>query len=1217
MLGGSVVPDLMQVYESLTQSSTPQFSSSSALASTANAAVTYHHHHPKPQQQQQQQQQQHPTNNCISNNKSGAVATRTSTAPIVAVSTVKLNSSNAAVAISAPGALPSADGAWAVPTSAVDTAATYASNPANIMMATHGKQHSQQQPQEQGQQQHRNCYQQITQGIYSNDNTVRQNYHHQQVQQQEISPIGVDKHQFSGSQQHHQPKQLMSATTSPIIVPMQPTLSTEKHQQQQMSSATFYPSVTYQRHTEYTDSSVAQPSTIAEQRQHHLQQQQQQLQQPSLQLANTCDHQQHSQQELKLLQHQQPYHHQQQQTQQGGYTALLQPLPAKYRPQQQQPQHLQQNTIPTFNTTSSIVAPVTQSKLSRKRSKPSTASLDAPPNTIKAAASNTINNFHINNASVPQPSLSSRKKGGSNNSSNNSKQSSQQPSNNDGRWSKRFTWPEELHRDFVAAVFDVGLKHSSPSAIMEHMTTHINVTSERVKSRLQKYRLHREKSKMDYMTSYDASLLRLKFTTGDDVSDSMGYNSKILPKTITAQQKGDGNNVHNSFAPGDIESENEGKSNKRRKSKRGPSLGTDNISPRHHQKLHAADWMTNGVKSLSSAEVAAHLTYTCMMADGNTHNQPITSPIAEGLSSGNASVQLHHTLSTTLSSQQQNFPKIAPTASADSIGEGSEGILLDSGNSNDIVRSNDCDIKDGSGGALVLPQLTEQEKCSPLGASMGYLMGLFFSLRQQIMDQRSKSAATLQHNLCQPDTTQQHLLQEQQLQQTQQLHPKSGLTRNSSSSFGTVNVPPIGAAFVQEMNANMIRNKISNDNVTASEKEKNVIVKDNSKNITTPSLLKGANTSLSFAATSNKSNIGACPTTNAALTQDKHPLQQHQQEELPSFAGQTHKQQPLQQPPLSKSAFNQSAHQVQQQHVPNPLQSHQQRAPTPFSSSYQTLQPAKTQKLPMQQEQHQPQASIESQSKQANEPIKEQPQNHQQQQQQQMGALLSSSSKSNNTTKCIDQSRLMNKDIKVQKDFQSKMRALKQQELSKYQNSASDDNNNSISNQQNFSPFPFVPPAAAGLADVAKFKNEEGGVYAEVEKLQIDASSSRNNGNGGNGNTISVASNTMGNKNIESLLPTSLLQHQLEQQHPNNIRNTNNYNNDINSDKSKSTSNSVLLTGREGISGNNNDHSAPKDTNSKQPPSTGGISLSILDDNSDFWKETSDDEQLFEFLMDG
>lgn len=58
----------------------------------------------------------------------------------------------------------------------------------------------------------------------------------------------------------------------------------------------------------------------------------------------------------------------------------------------------------------------------------------------------------------------------------------------DGRWSKRFTWPDELHRDFVSAVFDVGLKHSSPSTILEHMPKHPQITSERVKSHLQKYR---------------------------------------------------------------------------------------------------------------------------------------------------------------------------------------------------------------------------------------------------------------------------------------------------------------------------------------------------------------------------------------------------------------------------------------------------------------------------------------------------------------------------------------------------------------------------------------------------------------------------------------------------------------------------------------------------------------------------------------------------------
>ena len=83
-------------------------------------------------------------------------------------------------------------------------------------------------------------------------------------------------------------------------------------------------------------------------------------------------------------------------------------------------------------------------------------------------------------------------------------------SQNDSRWGKRFTWPDELHRDFVAAVFEVGLKHSSPSAIMEHMKQHTSVTSERVKSHLQKYRLNKTKSKNEFMKSYDRAVDNFK-----------------------------------------------------------------------------------------------------------------------------------------------------------------------------------------------------------------------------------------------------------------------------------------------------------------------------------------------------------------------------------------------------------------------------------------------------------------------------------------------------------------------------------------------------------------------------------------------------------------------------------------------------------------------------------------------------------------------------------
>jgi SHAQKYF class myb-like DNA-binding protein len=73
-------------------------------------------------------------------------------------------------------------------------------------------------------------------------------------------------------------------------------------------------------------------------------------------------------------------------------------------------------------------------------------------------------------------------------------------------------WPDLLHRDFVAAVFDVGLKQSSPSAllqIMQQSTADPSVTTERIKSHLQKFRLHRDKSLAEFMNSYDAVHARL------------------------------------------------------------------------------------------------------------------------------------------------------------------------------------------------------------------------------------------------------------------------------------------------------------------------------------------------------------------------------------------------------------------------------------------------------------------------------------------------------------------------------------------------------------------------------------------------------------------------------------------------------------------------------------------------------------------------------------
>ena len=73
---------------------------------------------------------------------------------------------------------------------------------------------------------------------------------------------------------------------------------------------------------------------------------------------------------------------------------------------------------------------------------------------------------------------------------------------------KRSHWPEGLHRAFVSAVFEVGMKHSSPTALLDQMADNNELTVERVKSHLQKFRKNREKSHSEFIDSYDSALAR-------------------------------------------------------------------------------------------------------------------------------------------------------------------------------------------------------------------------------------------------------------------------------------------------------------------------------------------------------------------------------------------------------------------------------------------------------------------------------------------------------------------------------------------------------------------------------------------------------------------------------------------------------------------------------------------------------------------------------------
>jgi SHAQKYF class myb-like DNA-binding protein len=72
-------------------------------------------------------------------------------------------------------------------------------------------------------------------------------------------------------------------------------------------------------------------------------------------------------------------------------------------------------------------------------------------------------------------------------------------------------WGNEQHRQFVQAIYDIGINHASPSVLLEHMELASSnmpnmagsVTSERIKSHLQKHRKNKGRTIDEFMKEYD------------------------------------------------------------------------------------------------------------------------------------------------------------------------------------------------------------------------------------------------------------------------------------------------------------------------------------------------------------------------------------------------------------------------------------------------------------------------------------------------------------------------------------------------------------------------------------------------------------------------------------------------------------------------------------------------------------------------------------------
>ena len=86
-------------------------------------------------------------------------------------------------------------------------------------------------------------------------------------------------------------------------------------------------------------------------------------------------------------------------------------------------------------------------------------------------------------------------------------------------------FPREYDEGLVAAIFELGLKHASPKTLLSLMPSNASLTTEHIKSHLQKHRLYPVRSILDFLSFYNEHMRDSfnRFLANSDVSDDQNY----------------------------------------------------------------------------------------------------------------------------------------------------------------------------------------------------------------------------------------------------------------------------------------------------------------------------------------------------------------------------------------------------------------------------------------------------------------------------------------------------------------------------------------------------------------------------------------------------------------------------------------------------------------------------------------------------------------------
>jgi hypothetical protein len=257
-------------------------------------------------------------------------------------------------------------------------------------------------------------------------------------------------------------------------------------------------------------------------------------------------------------------------------------------------------------------------------------------------------------------------------------------------------WTEEMHRQLVEAIYEIGVSHASPSVIMEHMTfmsttealdgpdaaasdysSSNQVTSERVKSHLQKHRKNKQKSKDEFRREYDRWMQKALTVVG-------GISAAARTSLVST-----------------------------------PAAVVEMMRETTTESAKASSSKDDPTKKLLGGDVAAFLAFSVMLDEEHARisqqERPTAldqSPSQPVVSAAEASLMMRRNggdLPATCASQKQAF---LPSAM-----EYTQSL---------------------SGARIPLPVLSEEERQSSLGVSISHVVGLFYSLSHRLIKERRK-----------------------------------------------------------------------------------------------------------------------------------------------------------------------------------------------------------------------------------------------------------------------------------------------------------------------------------------------------------------------------------------------------------------------------------------------------------------------------------------------